>query len=133
MNQLPVNFLWPQFLWLLLILPLLVLLYWWLLRRRKQASLRFASLSIVREAMGKGPGWRRHVPAAIFLTAIATLVVGFALVFARRTTRPLQALVKVAGTVADGDLRVRSVPGIAASAARSSVACASSALTSITT
>ena len=61
MNNWPVTFLWPQLLWLLLALPLLVLMYVWLLRRRKQAALRYASLSIVREAMGKGTGWRRHV------------------------------------------------------------------------
>ncbi|NJK45483.1 MAG: hypothetical protein HC933_15480, partial [Pleurocapsa sp. SU_196_0] len=30
-----VNFLWPEFLWLMLLLPLLVLWYWWLLRRRR--------------------------------------------------------------------------------------------------
>ena len=34
------TFLWPQFLWLLLTLPLLVLLYVWLLRRRKALALR---------------------------------------------------------------------------------------------
>ena len=56
------TFLWPQFLWLLLTLPLLVLLYLWLLRRRKALALRYASLSIVKEAMGTGPGLRRHVP-----------------------------------------------------------------------
>ncbi len=47
------TFLWPEFLWLLLLLPLLVLLYIWLLRRKKKTNLRYASLSIVREAMGK--------------------------------------------------------------------------------
>ena len=67
MNNLPVTFIWPQFLWLLLALPLLVLIYWWLLRRRRHAALRYASLSIVREAMGKGPGWRRHVPPLLLL------------------------------------------------------------------
>ena len=36
MNNLPVTFVWPQLLWLLLALPLLVLLYVWLMRRRKQ-------------------------------------------------------------------------------------------------
>jgi Ca-activated chloride channel family protein len=74
----PVTFLWPQFLWLLLALPLLVLLYWWLLRRRRQASLRFASLSIVREAMGKGPGWRRHVPPFLLLLAFAAMLLASA-------------------------------------------------------
>ena len=77
-NNLPVTFLWPDFLWLLLLLPLLMLLYWWLLRRRRQASLRFASLSIVREAMGKGPGWRRHVPPFLLLLAFAAMLLASA-------------------------------------------------------
>ncbi len=76
--NIPVTFLWPQLLWLLLALPLLVLLYVWLLRRRKQAAVRFASLAIVREAMGKGPGWRRHVPPVLLLLAIATMLLAAA-------------------------------------------------------
>lgn len=78
MNNLPVIFIWPQFLWLLLALPLLVLIYWWLLRRRRHAALRYASLSIVREAMGKGPGWRRHVPPALLLFAFAAMLLASA-------------------------------------------------------
>lgn len=78
MNNWPVTFLWPQLLWLLLALPLLILMYVWLLRRRKQTALRYASLSIVREAMGKGPGWRRHVPPVLLLFAIATMLVASA-------------------------------------------------------
>ncbi len=72
------SFVWPDFLWALLALPLLVLLYWWLLHRRKKATLRFASLSIVKQAMGKGPGWRRHVPPALMLLALATLLLASA-------------------------------------------------------
>lgn len=72
------SFVWPDFLWSLLALPLLVLLYWWLLYRRKKATLRFASLSIVKQAMGKGPGWRRHVPPALMLLALATLLLASA-------------------------------------------------------
>jgi Ca-activated chloride channel family protein len=37
----------------LLALPLLVLVYIWLLRRKKKLALRYASLSIVKEALGK--------------------------------------------------------------------------------
>ena len=47
------TFLWPQFLWLLAALPLLVLLYIWLIRRKKKLAVRYASLSIVREAMAR--------------------------------------------------------------------------------
>ncbi|MES2361613.1 MAG: VWA domain-containing protein [Pseudomonadota bacterium] len=69
------NFLWPQFLWLLLVLPLLVLLYVWLLHRKKKMALRYASLSIVREAMGKGQSFRRHIPPLLFLLALAAMLV----------------------------------------------------------
>ena len=69
------TFLWPQFLWLLLALPCLVLLYVWLLRRKKKVALRYASLSIVREAMGRGPGLRRHIPPLLFLLSLAAMLV----------------------------------------------------------
>jgi Ca-activated chloride channel family protein len=72
------GFFWPEFLWSLLALPLLVLLYWWLLYRRKRATLRFASISLVKQAMGKGPGWRRHVPPMLMLLALAALLLATA-------------------------------------------------------
>ncbi|MDO8903452.1 VWA domain-containing protein [Hydrogenophaga sp.] len=72
------TFIWPQFLWLLLALPLLVLIYWWILRRRRHTALRYASLSIVREAMGKGPGWRRHIPPVLLLFAFAAMLLASA-------------------------------------------------------
>jgi Ca-activated chloride channel family protein len=76
------TFLWPQFLWLLLALPLLVLLYLWLLRRRRALALRYASLSIVKEALGKGPGLRRHIPPVLFLLALAAMLLAAARPFA---------------------------------------------------
>jgi Ca-activated chloride channel homolog len=83
MNNLPwPNFLWPQFLWLLLALPLLVLVYVWLLRRKKKLALRYASLSIVREAMGKGQGVRRHIPPLLFLLSLAAMLIAAARPFA---------------------------------------------------
>ena len=68
-------FQWPEFLWLMLALPLLVLLYLWLLRRKKKLALRYASLSIVKEAMGPGQTIRRHIPPALFLLALAVMLV----------------------------------------------------------
>jgi Ca-activated chloride channel family protein len=65
-------------LWSLLALPLLVLLYWWLMHRRKKNTLRFASLALVKQAMGRGPGWRRHVPPVLMLLALATLLLASA-------------------------------------------------------
>jgi len=72
------NFLWPQFLWLLLALPLLVLLYLWLIRRKKKLALRFASLSIVREAMSAGQSVRRHIPPLLFLLALTAMLIAAA-------------------------------------------------------
>ena len=67
-------FQWPQFLWLMLAMPLLVLLYLWLMRRKKKTALRYASLSIVKEAMGPGQTIRRHIPPALFLLAIGAML-----------------------------------------------------------
>jgi Ca-activated chloride channel family protein len=80
--NIPVTFMWPQFLWLLLSIPLLVVVYIWLLRRKKKLALRYASLSIVKEAMGAGMHWRRHVPPALFLLAIAAMLLAAARPFA---------------------------------------------------
>ena len=81
-KTMPVSFTWPTLLWLLLALPLLVLLYVWLMRRKKKLALRFASLSIIRKAMGTGPGVRRHIPPLLFLLAIAAMLIAAARPFA---------------------------------------------------
>jgi Ca-activated chloride channel family protein len=72
------HFLWPEFLWLLLALPLLVLFYVWLLKRKKKMAVRYASLSIVKEAMGRGQTVRRHIPPALFLLAMAAMLLAAA-------------------------------------------------------
>lgn len=74
LQTLPLSFLWPEMLWDLLALPLVVLLYLWLMRRRKKTAVRYASLSVVKAAMGRGQAWRRHVPPALLLTALAALL-----------------------------------------------------------
>ncbi len=72
--KLPLSFLWPDFLWLLLAVPLLVLVYLWLLGRKKKFVLRYASLAIVKDAMGARLHWRRHVPPALFLLALTAML-----------------------------------------------------------
>ena len=71
------SFLWPQFLWLMLALPLLPLLYVWLLLRGKKAALHYSSLGAVRAA-GSGATWKRHVPPALLLLAFAGLLLAAA-------------------------------------------------------
>jgi Ca-activated chloride channel homolog len=72
------TFLWPQMLALLLAVPLLVLAYLQLLKKKRKSAVRYASLSMVKDAMGAGPGIRRHIPPAILLTAITVLLVAVA-------------------------------------------------------
>ena len=72
------TFMWPHLLWLMAVLPLLVALYVWLLSRRKKAALRYASLSLVKEAMGTGQRIRRHIPPLLFLLALGALIASIA-------------------------------------------------------
>jgi len=72
------QFQWPMMLWLLLLIPVLVLLYVLAQRRRSRYALRYASLSLVKEALGRGPGWRRHAPPAIFLLGLALMLMALA-------------------------------------------------------
>jgi len=62
---------WPSLLWLFFLVPVLVLAYLWMLRRRRRYAARYASLLVVKDALGRGPGFRRHVPVILFLTGLA--------------------------------------------------------------
>ena len=66
--------LWPGFLYLLGLIPLLIIAYVWILRRRKPFAVRYSSLSLVRTALGKQSHWRRHIPFALFLLAMSSLI-----------------------------------------------------------
>ena len=65
-------------LWLLLAVPALVAWYVFLLRRRKKTALRYASLSIVKEALGAGQGIRRHLPPLLLLLALTAMLIAVA-------------------------------------------------------
>jgi len=67
--------LWPGFLYILALIPILVLFYILILRRRRPYAVRFSSLSLVREAVGKQSQVRRHLPFVLFLLAMSSLVV----------------------------------------------------------
>ena len=73
-----VTFLWPEMLWLLSAVPLLVAAYVVVLRRKKKLALRYASLSMVKEAQAKGRRFRRHVPPLLFLVALALMIAAIA-------------------------------------------------------
>jgi Ca-activated chloride channel homolog len=72
------TFLWPEMLWLFLLVPALVAGYFYLLRRKRQAALRYASLSMVKEALGSSQKYRRHIPPLLFLIALMALIFAIA-------------------------------------------------------
>lgn len=68
------SFLWPQYLWGLLAVPLLLLLYLAWLDRRARWVMRMSHIGVVRQAQGRP--WRRHAPPALILVALALLLLG---------------------------------------------------------
>lgn len=72
------SFLSPERLWLLVAVAALCGLYAALQARRRQYAVRFTNLELLASVAPRHPGWRRHLTAAGFLTALAALVVAFA-------------------------------------------------------
>ena len=72
------RFLWPQLLWLLFALPALVAAYWYALHKKKKAAVHYSSLMLIRDALGPGQRWRRHLPPALFLLAMAAAILAIA-------------------------------------------------------
>src|SRR5471030_723339 len=72
------TFLSPERLWLLAGAAALAVVYVLVQFRRRRYALRFTNLALLDQVAPKRPGWRRHVPALLFLVALSTLVVGFA-------------------------------------------------------
>lgn len=74
----PDSFIAPVRLWLLLGVAVLAVVYVLSQARRTKYAVRFTNLELLDKVAPSRPGWRRHVPAAAFLLAIAALIVGFA-------------------------------------------------------
>src|SRR5262245_25857558 len=62
----------------LLLVPLAIAVYVWMQRRKRKYAVQYASLSLIREAKPGSSRWRRHVPFALLLAAVASLVVALA-------------------------------------------------------
>ncbi len=72
------RFEWPNFLWLLALLPVLALCYVQAMRRRRKDAIGYSSLSLIKAALGPGQRWRRHLPAALLGLALIPLVLAMA-------------------------------------------------------
>jgi Ca-activated chloride channel homolog len=62
----------------LLLLPLLVLGYRYLQRRPNRYAVRYTNLDVLATVVDSTRSWRRHAGLALFLLALAALLVGFA-------------------------------------------------------
>jgi Ca-activated chloride channel family protein len=72
------TFAWPLVLLALVLVPLAALGYWWVQRRRARYAVRFTNLDLLASVVERKPGWRRHLPPALALLALAALIVGVA-------------------------------------------------------
>jgi Ca-activated chloride channel family protein len=72
------TFLWPEMLWLLLIVPALIAGYFYILRRKQESAVKYASLTMVKQAIGAGHRFRRHIPPLLFLIAVIAMIVAIA-------------------------------------------------------
>ena len=68
------TFTWINMLWLLIVIPILVVFYILLQRRRQKYAIRYASLSVIKQALGSSPGKRRHIPAILFIIAVTFMI-----------------------------------------------------------
>ncbi len=72
------EFLWPLMLSFLALIPILVLFYLRIQHRRQIAARRFSNLLFVKQALRRGPGARRHIPAICYIFCVTFAVVGLA-------------------------------------------------------
>jgi Ca-activated chloride channel homolog len=76
--SLPQDYLAPGRLWLVVLVVALAGAYVALQWRRSAYAVRFSALPLLESVAPRRPGWRRHVPAALLLVALVTLVAAFA-------------------------------------------------------
>jgi Ca-activated chloride channel homolog len=73
-----VSFTWPLALLFGLSIPLVLGVYLWALRRRRRQAVTYSSLALLRTVLPRRSRWRRHVPIALLLVALAVLTVASA-------------------------------------------------------
>ena len=72
------RFLAPERLWLLAVPVVIAAAYAVAQRARRRPAVRFPNVDLLASIAPRRPGWRRHLPAAGLLAAVALLAVGFA-------------------------------------------------------
>ena len=72
------TWLWPEMLWLLALVPAVIAAYVIMLRRKQKSALRYASLTVMKDALGAGHRLRRHIPPLMFLGAFTLMILAIA-------------------------------------------------------
>jgi Ca-activated chloride channel family protein len=72
------HFAWPFMLAGLVVLPIIVALDLLARRRRARYAIAFSNVGVLRSVAPKVPSWRRYVPLAFLLAALAAMIVGLA-------------------------------------------------------
>lgn len=87
------SFIWPEMLFLLLLIPLFIVLYLRVQRRRRRMVASYGGLGFTAQAAGRRLGARRHIPIILFLVGLTILIVALA------RPQTVVSLPKVEGTV----------------------------------
>jgi Ca-activated chloride channel homolog len=69
---------WPGLLWALLLVPVALAAYLLAQRRRSRYTVRFTNLDLLANLVSASPRWRRHLPPAFYLVALAALLTSLA-------------------------------------------------------
>ncbi|HEY8792666.1 MAG TPA: VWA domain-containing protein [Gaiellaceae bacterium] len=80
----------------LVLVPVLVGLYFVQERRRQSYASRFTTTALLPNLVDAAPGWRRHLPVALFLIAVAAMIVGVARPHASVSVQREEATVLIA-------------------------------------
>jgi Ca-activated chloride channel family protein len=72
------TFLWPWMLLALGLVPVLAGLYVLAQRRRPRYAVRFTNLDLLANVVEASPGWRRHLPPALYLLGLVAVVLTLA-------------------------------------------------------
>ena len=90
------NLLWSWSLLLLGLIPVLLGFYLWSIKRKRHHPLRYSTLALVRQALPYQSRYKRHLPFALFLMALASLIIALGRPVAHTTVPVGQATVILA-------------------------------------
>jgi hypothetical protein len=105
----PMTYEWPLLLWSLLLIPVFLGLYVLAQRRRRAYAVRFTNLALLRDVVGRRPGFRRHLPPLLFVLGIGALLFSLArpsaVIAVPREQADVMLVVDTSGSMTATDLR----------------------------